>query len=417
MTTIVSSEQKDGHALPVPDGRLAPLLLALIIAIGALAGIVRLLMGLGPTTNLQDTYSWGIWIGFDFTLIAFAGAGFTMAFIVHVLGVHKYEDALRPAVLMGLLGYVAVLVLLVLDLGRPDRFYRFLISWNVHSPLFEISWCILLYTAVLAIEASPFALERLHRPKLLAAVLTIMLPVAIAGVTLSSLHQSTLGTLYLNMPHRLHPLWFSSALPLLFFVSSIMAGLSMAMVTYVVACRISHRPIQGEVVLGLGKIVAWISLFYLALKVIDWAWAGELSLLFQLTRLSLLTVIEVAAGVVLPAVLLLLAWRRRPRSVQGARLPAEEKEARGAGPLSPAQADARLTAPLAAAGLILFGVLLNRFGTTMFGQMPPEGTAYTPHLLEWLSTLGVLAALAVVWYLGIRVLVIFDSKVGARRHA
>lgn len=415
MTTALSSEQETSHALSIPDGRFALVLLALVTAVGALAGVARLVLGLGPTTNLQDTYSWGIWIGFDFTLIAFAGAGFTMAFIVHVLGIHKYEDALRPAVLIGLLGYVAVLLLLVLDLGRPDRFYRFLISWNVHSPLFEISWCILLYTLVLAIEASPFALERLNRPKLLAVVLATMLPVAIAGVTLSSLHQSTLGTLYLNMPHRLHPLWFSPVLSLLFFVSSVMAGLSMAMLTYVAACRVTHRPVKGEVVLGLGRIVAWVSLVYLALKVIDWAWAGELPLLLQLTRPSLLMVVEVGVGVVLPAVLLLVAGRRS-KSVEDALPPAEGDETVGVTPVKPTPAATGLTMPLAAAGLILFGVLLNRFSATMFGQMPPDGATYTPHLLEWLSTLGVLAALAMAWYVGIRVLVIFDSKMGTRHH-
>ena len=117
---------------------------------------------MGSTTDLADTYSWGIWIGFDFTLIAFAGAGFTMAVLVHVLHQHQYHDAVRPAILAGLAGYVAVLLLLVLDLGRPDRFYNFIIFWNVHSPLFEISWCVLLYTTVLVLEVSPFLLERIE---------------------------------------------------------------------------------------------------------------------------------------------------------------------------------------------------------------------------------------------------------------
>ena len=104
------------------------------------------------------------------------------------------------------MGYCTVLALLVLDLGRPDRFYNFIIFWNVHSPLFEISWCVLTYTTVLVIEISLCCLEKFNRPRLSGLVQKFMVPLTILGVTLSTLHQSTLGTLYLNMPHRLHPL-------------------------------------------------------------------------------------------------------------------------------------------------------------------------------------------------------------------
>ena len=155
-----------------------------------------------------------------------------MAAVVHVLHLNKYQPALRPAILAGLLGYTAVLLLLVLDLGRPDRFYHFIIFWNVHSPLFEISWCILLYTTVLCIETSPYLFERLNREWLVRLAYGLMVPVTIIGVTLSTLHQSTLGTLFLNMPHRLDALWYTPILPLLFFISSIMAGLSLATIAY-----------------------------------------------------------------------------------------------------------------------------------------------------------------------------------------
>ncbi|MBK8799875.1 MAG: polysulfide reductase NrfD [Anaerolineales bacterium] len=198
---------------------------------GVVAGVGRLLLGLGATTGLSDVYSWGIWIGFDFGLIAFAGAGFTMAAVVHVFHREHYHAALWPAILAGLMGYTAVLALLVLDLGRPDHFYNFILYWNVHSPLFEISCCVLFYTTVLVLETSPNFLGRLKwrwiNP-LLKGIRWMMLPVTIIGVTLSTLHQSTLGTLYLNMPHRLHPLWWTPFLPILFYLSSIMAGLSLA---------------------------------------------------------------------------------------------------------------------------------------------------------------------------------------------
>ncbi len=389
MTTSIVTERKPATdiGLPALDSGIVVVLLALLTLVGVVAGVVRLLLGLGPTTNLSDAYTWGIWIGFDFTLIAFAGAGFTMAFIVHVLRQHQYGDAVRPAILTGLLGYVAVLLLLVLDLGRPDRFYNFLLYWNVHSPLFEISWCILLYTTVLVIESSPFALERLQRHKLLRLAFKVLLPVSIVGVMLSTLHQSTLGTLYLNMPHRLHPLWFTPILSLLFFVSSVMSGLSMAILVYMAAARITGRPIKEAIVLGLSRIVGWVSVLYVALKVADLAIAGELSLLWNSGVLGWLMVLELAVFAALPALLLLMPRLRSRRSVQ-------------------------IGAPL----LILAGVLLNRFSATMFAQKLPPGTTYVPHWLEWLSTIGVLAGVALAWYFGVRYLVIFDSQAEAKYH-
>jgi Ni/Fe-hydrogenase subunit HybB-like protein len=364
---------------------MALVLLGLLVAVGALAGVIRLLMGLGSTTNLADNYTWGVWIGFDFTLIAFAGAGFTMAALVHVLRQHQYHDAVRPAILAGLFGYVAVLLLLVLDLGRPDRFYNFILFWNPHSPLFEISWCVLLYTTVLLIETSPFLLERLRMQRLLKLTGKIMLVVAIAGVTLSSLHQSTLGTLYLNMPYRLHPLWFAPLLPLMFFTSAVMAGLSLAALSYVMATRITRREAKPEIVRGLALLAGWAGVIYLALKVGDLLISGELPLVFTAGSYSLVWWIEMGIGLILPIVLLLTpALRKRP------------------------------WVPIVAPLLMLFGVLMNRFNATMFGQILPPGTSYSPHLLEWLSTFGVLAAGVLAWVIGIRVLVIFDSK--AEKH-
>jgi Ni/Fe-hydrogenase subunit HybB-like protein len=360
-------------------------LLSLLAVLGVGAAVARFLAGLGSTTDLTDGYPWGIWIGFDFTLIAFAGTGFTMALVVHVLRRKSYHDAVRPAILAGLLGYVAVLFLLVLDLGRPDRFYHFIVFWNLHSPLFEISWCVLLYTTVLVIECSPFVLERLGLQKLVGLANKIMLPVAILGVTLSSLHQSTLGTLYLNMPHRLHTLWYTPILPLLFFVSSIMAGLGLAVIAYWASTTIAKKPRDTKITRGLSKGMAWVCVLYLALKLGDILFSGDLAALFALDQPSLLMILELGLGVVLP--IFLVAWPGTRRYRYG---------------------------PLAAPLLVLLGVLLNRFNATMFAQKLPEGVTYVPHLLEWLSTIGILSAAALVWWLGIRSLAIFEAHEDAR---
>jgi Ni/Fe-hydrogenase subunit HybB-like protein len=386
VTTNLHVEQPSGSVVPVLNRRMALALLGLMVLVGGLAGVIRLFAGLGSTTALTDAYPWGIWIGFDFTLIAFAGAGFTMAGLVHVLHRHQYHDAVRPAILAGFAGYVAVLLLLVLDLGRPDRFYNFIIFWNVHSPLFEISWCVLLYTTVLVLEVTPFLFERLNRPlseRVLRILRGAMPVIAVIGVTLSSLHQSTLGTLYLNMPHRLHALWYTPLLPVLFFVSSIMAGLSLAALTYMGATHILRLPAKREIVTGLPRIAAWVAVLYLALKLGDLLVSGEIALLWSAGAYSAWWWLEVGVGLILPIVLLLTpSLRRRPWT------------------------------PAVAALLLLFGVMMNRFNATMFGQILPPGTTYTPHLLEWLSTIGIIGAAVMAWLLGVRFLAIFDDKSG-----
>jgi Ni/Fe-hydrogenase subunit HybB-like protein len=304
-----------------------------------------------------------------------------MAFLVHILHLKKYQPVLRPALLAGLVGYCAVLALLVLDLGRPDRFYNFILFWNIHSPLFEISWCVLLYTTVLMIEVSPYLLERLNRPVLIGWVARIMAPVTILGVTLSTLHQSTLGTLYLNMPHRLDPLWYTPLLPLLFFVSSLMAGLSLGIIVYKGAVRLQSRPEDPEIVKGLGYGLVWVTLLYLLLKLGEMALAGEVSAFLALDAMSLLLLLELVAGAALPILLWLIPAIRNTQAAQWG-LPA----------------------------LVLGGVLLNRFNATMFAQLLRPGIVYSPHILEWLSTIGILAGAGLVWGVGVCFLAQLEAK-------
>lgn len=353
-------------------------ILAILVAAGVAAGLWRLGTGLGASTALTDTVPWGIWIGFDFSLIATSGAAFTMAGLVYILRRKEYRPALRPAVLTGLLGYTAVLALLVLDLGRPDRFYHFILFWNVHSPLFEICWCVLLYTTVLVVEVSPQILEKLGREKLAHRVHDIIVPFAIAAVTLSSLHQSTLGTLYLNMPHRLHALWFSPILPVLFFASAVMIGLSMAGLGYRLATRLRRQASQARVFRGLAHGAGYVALVYLLIKFGDWIVAGEMGSLFSFDAMSRLMWVELA--LVIGGIVLLLAPRLRRH-------------------------DGSLTLGL---GLLVAAGLTNRFSATLFAQIAPGANSYTPHIAEWLTTLGVIAAAVLAWLLAVRYLAVFE---------
>jgi Ni/Fe-hydrogenase subunit HybB-like protein len=365
-------------AVPAKDWLMG--VLAFLALIGVTAGVGRLFMGLRDSTALGDVTSWGIWIGFDFGLIAFAGAGFTMAAVVHIFHLEQFHKALRPALLVGLLGYVAVLALLVLDLGRPDRFYHFLLYYNLHSPLFEISWCVLLYSTVLMIEVSPDFLRFLPWRWPARAAAAIIVPVSIIGVTLSTLHQSTLGTLYLNMPHRLHPLWYTPLLPLLFYVSSIMAGLSLGILAYLAAGRLRGTQADPEVGRGLGTGLLWVAVLYAVLKFGELVWAGDWVLLGD-GHYGALWLGEMIVGVLLPIALLSRqAWRQNVK--------------------------VQIGAPL----LVLAGVLMNRFDATLFGQVLPTGAPpYSPHILEWLSTVGILAAAALAWMVCMRFIVRDDA--------
>lgn len=358
-------------------------ILAYLTVIGVLAGIWRLFSGLGGATNLTDGIPWGIWIGFDFSLIAISGAGFTMAGLVYVFRQEQFRPALRPAVLTGLLGYTAVLALLILDLGRPDRFYHFLIYWNLHSPLFEISWCVLLYTTVLLIEVSPQVFERLNRPGPVRIVHAIIVPLAIVAVTLSSLHQSTLGTLYLNMPYRLNALWYTPLLPLLFFTSSVSTGLSVAIIAYKLATRFTGQQAQPRVARGLGSLVAGVLVFYLVLKLGDIILSGKAPLLLAFDRMSLLMWIELIVGVLAPLAIFLAPSVRRTEKGQWA-----------------------------GAILVVLGTLISRFDATLFAQTAPPGATYVPHVVEWMTTAGVVAAAALAWYLGARLLAVFEKPNG-----
>jgi Ni/Fe-hydrogenase subunit HybB-like protein len=371
------------HRLTV-TGKVVLGFVGVLALLGVVAGVYRLAVGLGPTTNLTDAYPWGLWIGFDFSLIAFAGIGFTMAAVVHVLHLEQYERMSRAAVLTGFLGYVAVLVILLIDLGRPDRFWGFLVFWNGHSPLFEISWCILLYTGVLALEFAPILFERLNRPKILKAIHTISVPVVIAGVTLSTLHQSTLGTLYLALPAKTDQLWWSWLLPLLFYISSIGMGLAVMMVVWIVASKVFNRKrIEMDLLDGLAKASLWLWVTYAVLRFGDLFLTGDAGAMFAFDSQSIWFWIEMLLMAIAPIVLF---------AIKGVR-----------------QTQAGL---LAASLVVIVGVFMNRFNATLTAQAVNrftvesvrEAASYSPHLLEWAVQIGVLAAAVLVWYFAARLL-------------
>ena len=200
----------------------------IVMVIGAYGGYVRFRYGLGPSTNLSDRFPWGLWIGFDVLCgVMLAAGGFTLTAAVHIFNIKRWHPIVRPTVLTAFLGYVLVCVALMFDLGRPYNIWHPLIMRNPHSVMFEVAYCVMLYTTVLALEFSPIVLERFKLEKPLRIIRGVLIPLVIAGVLLSTLHQSSLGSLYLIMVNKLHPFWYTPLLPVFFFLSAICVGLAM----------------------------------------------------------------------------------------------------------------------------------------------------------------------------------------------
>ena len=294
------------------------LISGLIIVLGlGLIGL-RMFKGLGAVTNLSQTTPWGLWIGFDVMCgVALAAGGYTIAGTVHLFGLKDYEPLVRPAILTGLLGYVFVVVGLVLDLGRPWRMpFIMLFPRGVTSVLFEVGMCVAAYLTVQVLEFVPAFWEWLgwSRVRRFWSQLTIWL--AILGVVLSTLHQSSLGSLFLIAPTKLHPLWYSMYLPLYFFISSIIAGLSMVIVESALSHKLFTYRLSSSVhfdlddlTLGLGKAAAAVLYVYFFLKLIGLADGNHWDLLD--TPYGHLYLIEIVGFVALPCALYVFGVRTR----------------------------------------------------------------------------------------------------------
>jgi Ni/Fe-hydrogenase subunit HybB-like protein len=238
---------------------------------------MRFLGGLGTVTNLDDNNPWGVWIGFDLLCgVALAAGGYVTSAACYIFGLKRYHSAVRPAILTAFLGYALVVFALHYDVGRPWRLpYPIFVSQGTTSLLFEVGLCVFLYLTVLFIEYTPAALEWLGWRRARNIVVRLTLVLTIFGVVLSTLHQSSLGALFLIAPSKLHPLWYSGYLPVYFFVSSLFAGMSMVIFEGTLAHRYLHDKMDRThleesegVVLGFGKAAAFVLAGYFFIKII-----------------------------------------------------------------------------------------------------------------------------------------------------
>lgn len=252
----------------------------IIVIVGLAITVLRFTRGLGATTNLSDYQAWGLWIGFDLLVgVALAAGGFVTSAAVYIFGMKRLHAAVRPAILTGFLGYALVVVALSYDVGRPWRLpYPFFVSQGTTSLLFEVGACVMLYLTVLFIEFTPAPLEWLGLKRARNLVVKLTMALTILGVILSTLHQSSLGALFLIAPSKLHPLWYSSYIPIYFFVTAIIAGLSMVIFESTLSHHYfkdkmdeAHRSGNTELVLSFGKAAAWVLAGYFIIKIIGLA--------------------------------------------------------------------------------------------------------------------------------------------------
>jgi len=357
-------------------------LLVLLVGAGLYGALVRYGQGLGAATNLSDEFPWGLWIGFDVLVgVGLAAGGFVIAATVHLFHLKKYEPIARPAILTAFLGYLFVIVALLVDLGQPHRIWHPLIMWNHHSAMFEIGWCVMLYTTVLALEFSPLVFERFGLQVPLKLVRTIYVPLVIAGVLLSTLHQSSLGTLYVIAPDKLHGLWYTPLLPLFFLISAVAGGLAMTIFESYMSHRAFGQRLEHELLLGLARVAVVVLAVYGTWRLLDLALRGNFGLIFAGTPESVLFCGEIGLGVALPLVLFALpALRRREGGL------------------------------FLGALLVIMGFILNRVNVAITGMLGSAGVSYVPSLLEFAVTMSLVALGFVLFSLAVKHLSVFPAE-------
>ncbi len=358
------------------------LVFAVIMVLGGYATVVRFTQGLGASTNMSDQYPWGLWIGFDVLCgVMLAAGGFTLTGAVHIFNVKRLEPIVRPTVLTAFSGYLLVSTALLFDLGRPYRIWHPLVMRNPHSVMFEVAMCVMLYTTVLSLEFSPIVLERFHLHKPLKFVKAALVPLVILGCILSTLHQSSLGTMYLIMPEKLHPFWYSPLLPVFFFISAIAVGLAMTIYESSLSSRIFGRQLELPIIRELGRILLVVLSVYAILRFEDLLHRGVLSRVFVPQYETYFFWLENLLAVIIP--LILLSIRKVRTSPAGLYLTAV---------------------------MVVLGFITNRLNVSITGMEGWVGRHYVPSWMEFSVTAAMVAGGFALFGLAVKHLPIFEDE-------
>jgi Ni/Fe-hydrogenase subunit HybB-like protein len=382
---------EDINPVPVKRKFFTPGVIVLcVLALNALVFLaIRFFYGIGAVTNLDNQYPWGIWIGIDVAAgVALAAGGFTTAALGHVMHREEYAAIIRPALLTAMLGYTFVAMGVLVDLGRWYYIYHPIYMWNGNSALFEVGICVMIYLTVLYIEFLPIVTERfigkVNLPgilsklnKLVDKILRVldrglaktMFIFIIAGVVLSTLHQSSLGTLMIIAGPKMHPLWQTPILPLLFLLSAIAVGFPMVIFESIIASRSLKLKSEMHILSKLGGMIAPLLGLYLAFKIGDMVIRETFVYLTEFNTASIMFTIEILFGVVIPLRMLL-----SPKVLKSPSL------------------------LFTAAALVVAGVLLNRINNFIVAYTPPYADySYFPSIGEISVTVGFVAMLVLLY--------------------
>jgi len=353
-----------------------------IMAAGVYATFIRFTQGLGASTHLSDQFPWGIWISFDVLCgVMLAAGGFTLTAAVHILNIKRLHSIIRPTILTAFLGYILVCAALMYDLGKPYNIWHPLIMRNPHSVMFEVAYCVMLYTTVLALEFSPIVLERFKMEKPLKLVRALLIPLVILGVLLSTLHQSSLGTLYLIVPEKLHPFWYTPLLPAFFFLSAIAVGLAMTIFESSMSSKHFGLQLELPVLQELGRVLIVVLGVYGILRIEDLANRGALKLAFHPGYETYLFWLEISLALILPLILLVQPKVRN----------------------SP-------TGLYFSSVLVVLGFITNRMNVSITGMEGSSGVRYFPKWTE-LAVTGMIIAIGFAAFgLAVKYLPIFPAE-------
>ncbi len=379
--------------------------LLLVLAVGAVDSGIVMVKGMS-VTNLSDLVPWGLWITIDLSAIALSAGAFTLCAVVYLLGLKQYEPVARTATFVGLIGYSMALLTLLLDIGRPDRFWHAIVYWNTHSLLWEVSMCLTLYLCVLMLETAPIIGRtewmQTRFPWISNRMMSIhhLAPfLALLGLGLSMLHQSSLGATYGVLKAR--PIWYKPGLSVLFMFSAMVGGPALTVLITKVSGRLSSRAkVDDSLLEKITLFIGWALVGYVYFRFWD---AFSVTYTYEPGRseaLSMMTsgplafnflVGEMLLGAIIPAILLLLPRFRKS-----------------------------WTAQVVALALVVGGVVAFRWNVNMSGLLViltylPQGittiyTTYFPSTIEILSGLGVVAYGALAITLGVRYLNLIDHR-------
>lgn len=348
--------------------------------------ITRVIYGLGAVTNLTDSVPWGVWIGFDvLSGVALGAGGFVIAALSYIFRDKELKSVSRAAILTAFLGYIAVIIGLAADLGLPWNIWHAMIYWNPSSPLFEVAWCVMLYTTVLLLEFVPVILEKFPKLNLLekinSVLVKIKIPLIIIGVMLSTLHQSSLGSLFLAMPYRIHELWYTPILPVLFFISAIALGFMMVMTESSVSSSLYGKRSETNILLKLSKYAAIVLAVWLAVRFGDLAVRGLLFKAFEFSYYSFLFWIEILFSAFIPLTIFHFnKYKASPKifllgSVSG-----------------------------------VLGIILNRINVGGLTQLSESGNIYFPSWTEIIVSASIVSAAALVFFVLVENFRVWEEK-------